>query len=57
MAIFKIIVTTKEDLERHYMIEADEVDQARAMAEQEVKAPYETYRNNVTIVSIVSEEK
>ena len=54
MAIFKIIITTNEDLERHYEIEAKDIEEARTMAEQETKEPKKVYRNNVTILSIVT---
>jgi len=54
MAIFKIIITTNEDWERHYEIEAKNIDEARAMAEQEIKEQKKAYKNNVTILSIVT---
>ncbi len=57
MELFKIIVTTNEDWERHYEIEAENVDEARAMAEQEIKEPTKVYKNNVTILSIVTENR
>lgn len=57
MPIFKLTVTTQEEWEHHYEIVAADLEEAKAMAEQEIQEPIESHRNEVTITSIMDEDK
>lgn len=55
MPIFKLTVSTKEEWERHYEIEAEDLEEAKAMVEQETTEPVESHREDIMITGIMED--
>jgi len=50
--IFKLSVTTREEWERRYEVNAENIDEAKAKVEQEVIWPVGSTRESIMIISI-----
>jgi len=55
MKTFKMIVTSNEEWERHYEVEAEDLEEAKARVEQETTEPIESHRQEIMITGIEEE--
>lgn len=55
MPTFNLLVTTKEEWEHHYEVEAEDLDEAKAKVEQEIIEPVESHRDEFEITGIMEE--
>jgi len=53
MPTFKLIVTTMEEWEHHYEIEAEDLETAKEMVQEESLSPDESHRNEINITGII----
>lgn len=52
MKTFKLTVYSNEEWERHYEVEAEDLEEAKAMVEQETTEPVESHRQEIMITGI-----
>jgi len=55
MPTFRLTVTTQEDWEHHYEVEAEDLEEAKAMVEQETIKPDVSNRNDIMITGIMED--